>query len=280
MAVSGVVQLDNLIPEMWASEFYDELRSDNSMLSLFFERRYSGVIARMGDTVRVNQIQKPSGEILTDDAQQFASEAMATAQFNIQANKRASAAFEFTDLADLQSQSFQQEAQTALVDAIREQMESDLLAALSAGPSASAPDHDIAPAVASDLEAVDLGTMRTLLSQAKVPLRGRTLFLDPQYYGDILDSTKVMSRDFVAGNNSEEGVSDRFMGFTIMEHNLFGADLGFACHPSALQVVMQQEIRLKISDLHPQNKYGYLMSADMVYGYTLADNKRYVKISG
>jgi hypothetical protein len=70
------------------------------------------------------------------------------------------------------------------------------------------------------------------------------------------------------------------MGFQIMEHNLLDADVGYAVHPSALQLVMQQDVRIKLSDLHSQNKYGYLLSADFVYGFTLADNKRIVKISG
>ena len=278
MAVSGVSELSNLIPEIWSSQMYDELRS-KILFANAFERRYEGEIKQLGDIVRVNQIAAPSGEILTDDKAQFASEALSVSQNTITVNKRASAAFEITDLAQLQSLAFQAEAQEALVYAIRKQLEDDLISGLSAGVSTSAPDHDIAPAAASDLEAVDLGTMRTLLSLQSVPVQGRKLFLDPTYYGDILDSTKLMSRDYVAGNDSESGVADKFMGFEIIEHDGLAADVGYAVHPSALQLVMQQEIRVKLSDLHAQNKYGYLISADFVYGYSIFDNKRYVKIS-
>ncbi|MBK7380565.1 MAG: hypothetical protein IPJ03_16540 [Ignavibacteriales bacterium] len=276
MSVNGKTELDYLIPEIWSASMYDELRN-SIMFANLFSRQYEGEIKNVGDTVKVQQIQAPSAEILTDDKQQFASSALTVSQFSIVANKRASAAFEFTDLAQLQSLSFQQQAQEALVYAIRLKMESDIIAGLL--PSTSAPDHDIAPA-SGPLAAVDLGTMRTLLSTAKVPVSNRSLLLSPSYYGDLLNATTVTSMDFVNGNSAQSGVVASFMGFQIMEHNLLGNDIGFAIHPSALQLVMQTEVRVKISDLHSQNKYGYLLSADLVYGYTLADNRRICKISG
>jgi len=277
MGVNGVTELNYLIPEIWSPVMYAELRN-SIMFANLFSRQYEGSIKSVGDTVKVQQIVAPSAEILTDDKNQFASSTMQINQFSIVANKRASAAFEFTDLGQLQSLEFQSEAQQSLVFAIRKKLEQDIIAALI--PSSSAPDHQIAPAAASALAAVDLATLRTLLSTALVPVENRALLLAPSYYGDLMTSTQIMSRDFTAGNNSQSGVVDSFMGFQVMEHNLLDADVGFAVHPSALQLVMQQEVRVKISDLHSQNKYGYLLSADFVYGFTLADNKRIVKISG
>lgn len=277
MSVSGKTELDNLIPEVWSARLYSELRNSIAFVN-FFSREYEGEIRQLGDTVKVNQITAPSGEILTNDKAQFASETLTVTQQSIVVNKRASAAFEITDLAKLQSLQFQNDAVDALVYSIRLKMEADVLSALV--PSASSPDHQISPASAGVLAAVDIASMRTLLSTAKVPVTNRALFLAPSYYGDILNSTQVTSRDFVAGNSAESGVIDSFSGFRIMEHNLLDADVGIAAHPSALQLVMQQEVRVKISDLHAQNKYGYLISADLVYGYTLFDNKRIVKITG
>lgn len=277
MPLNGKTELDYLIPEIWSSKMYDELRSSIAFANIF-SREYEGEIRNVGDTVKVQQIVAPTGEILTDDKAQFTSSAMQVNQLSIVANKRASAAFEFTDLAQLQSISFQAQAQEALVYAIRLKMENDIIAGLL--PSTSSPDHTIGPASASDLAAADLGTMRTLLSAAKVPLANRMLVLAPSYYGDLLSKTQVTSMDFVNGNSAQSGVISSFMGFQIMEHNLLTADYGYAVHPSAMQLVMQQEVRIKISDLHPQNKYGYLLSADMVYGWTLFDNKRIVQISG
>lgn len=277
MPVNGKTELDYLIPEIWSAKMYDELRN-SIMFANIFSREYEGEIKTLGDTVKVQQIVAPTGEILTDDKQQFASSTMSINQFSIVANKRASAAFEFTDMAQLQSLSFQAEAQAALVYAIRLKLENDIIAALL--PSTSNPDHTIPPASASSLAAVDLGSIRTLLSAAKVPVTNRYLMLAPSYYGDLLSVTQVVSSDFVSGNSAQSGLLSQFMGFQIAEHNLLSADVGYAVHPSALQLVMQQDIRIKVSDLHPQNKYGYLLSADFVYGFTLFDNKRIVQISG
>jgi hypothetical protein len=278
MGVNGKTELDYLIPEIWSAKMYQELRND-IMFANLFSREYEGEIKALGDTVKVQQIVAPTGEIITDDKAQFNSSTLQVNQLSIVANKRASAAFEFTDLAQLQSLAFQADAQEALVYAIRLKLENDIIAALL--PSTSSPDHTIAPASASDLAAADLGSIRTLLSAAKVPVSNRYLMLAPSYYGDLLSKTQVTSADFVSGGNSAQmGVLSQFMGFQIAEHNLLSADVGYAVHPSAMQLVMQQEIRIKISDLHSQNKYGYLLSADMVYGFSLFDNKRIVQISG
>lgn len=277
MSVSGVTELANAIPEIWSPLVYKELRN-SIMFANIFSRAYEGEIKNMGDIVRVNTINAPSAELLTDDKAQFGSQTLTITQNTITVNKRASAAYEITDLGALQSMEFAAEVREALVYAIRKKMEQDIISVLV--PSTSAPDHTIAPAAASDLAAVDLATMRSLLSTALVPQDNRYLLLAPSYYGDLLSKTQLTSLDFVSGQNAESGVVSKFMGFQIMEHNLLSADVGYAVHPSALQVVMQQDVRIKISDLHSQNKYGYLMSADFVYGLALFDNDRAVVISG
>jgi hypothetical protein len=275
--ISGKTELASMIPSIWSSMMYEELRNKIAFLNLF-SREYEGEIRNVGDTVKVNQLLAPTGEILTNDETQFSSEALAFNTFNIVANKRASASFEITDMAQLQSLEFQAQARDSLVYAIRKQIESALIAALI--PSASAPDHQIAPAVASDLNAVDLAAIRTLLSEAKVPTANRYLALAPSYYGDLLQKNVVTSQDFVTANSAQDAVVSKFMGLNIFEHDLLAADVGYAVHPSALQMVIQRDVRVKISDMHSNYKYGTLISADIIFGFTLADNKRIVKING
>jgi hypothetical protein len=107
--VNGVTALDNLVPEVWAKNLYSELRNQ-LMFGEVFNRDYEGEIRNLGDTVRVNQIVAPEGEILTSDLQTFSSEQMVVNQITIVADKRASASFEFTNLAQLQSLSFEADA--------------------------------------------------------------------------------------------------------------------------------------------------------------------------
>lgn len=281
MSVSGVSQLSNLIPEMWAQDMYDELRK-RLVIAPVFERKYEGEIRNMGDLVRVNQVVAPTGEILTSDTDVFNPELLQTNQFTIQVNKRAVASFEITDTALLQSMDFQAQAQEALVYSIQKQMEDDIISELSSNVSTSAPDHDVAPASASDLAAADIAEMRRLLSVQSVPTSPRFLFLDPSYFSDLLLKSQFTSSDFVGGGqptNSAEFRSPLY-GFNVAESDNLSADEGYAVHPSALQVVMQQDVRIKTSDLHNQKKFGLLLSADILYGIQVFDNKRYVKISG
>lgn len=279
MAISGKTELANLIPELWSPDFYDELRK-NLIIAPVFERVYEGVIANIGDTVRVNQINKGSAEILTDDKQEFASQTASISQFTIEVTKRAVSSYEITDLAQLQSQAFENMLRETMVYELQEKIENDVIAALL--PSTSAPDHDIAPASAGDLAAADVAGMRTLFSKQAVPVNNRFLFLDPQYYGDVIQKTAFSSSDFIpAGSPASSGaISSPLYGFTVAESQNLSADVGYAVHPSALQMVMQQGLRIKLSDLHAQNKFGFLISADIVYGFKLFDNKRIIKISG
>jgi hypothetical protein len=54
MSVSGKTELVNRIPSLWAPRMYAELRNKIAFLN-FFSREYEGVIANMGDTVKVQQ---------------------------------------------------------------------------------------------------------------------------------------------------------------------------------------------------------------------------------
>lgn len=274
---TGKADIASLIPTTWSPIIYQELRAKIALLNLF-ARDYEGEIKAIGDTVKVNTIKAPTGEVLADDKTAFSSELMQVTSFNVTANKRASAAFKITSMALLQSQQFISEAQEALRYAIMAQMEADILSALV--PSAAAPDHQIAPAAVGVLAASDVTSLRTLLSIAKVPGQNRFLALDPAYYGDLLNTSSIMSKEFTNSNDQDNGQVIKALGFNIFEHDILPADTGYAIHPSALQLVMQTGVEVKVSDLHANHEYAALISANIIYGYTLADNKRIAKISG
>lgn len=276
MAISGVTELAARIPEMWSAKIYPQLRNQ-TILANMFDTGYTGDL-KIGDVLNVQQFAAPTGEILTDDEATFAVDTLAVTNKTITVNKRASAAYDFSDLASLQSLKFEEDVTQGLIHAVRKQLESAIIAALI--PSAAAPDHQLAPASAGVIAAADLNAARTALSTALVPVEGRFAVMSPDYYGSMMLSTNIMSRDFTAGNNSNMGVVDSFLGFRMQEHNLLAATTAFFCHPSALQLVIQQDIRIKLSDLHSTGKYGYRISADLVYGFSLFDNQRIVKISG
>ena len=276
-AVNGKTELASMIPTIWSPMMYQRLR-ETLVFGNIFSREYEGEISSVGDTVKVNQIGAITSEVLSDDKASFSSQALSINSFTVVANKRAVAAVEVTDMAKLQSIEFQQELQNELTFKVMKDIEDQIIAALL--PSTSSPDHTIAPAAASDLAPVDLTTMRALGSRALWPLQNRYFVCAPEYYSDLTNKTQITSFDFTKVNDSGEAQVNLFAGFRIMESNVLAADVGYACHPSALQLVLQRGVTVKASDLHSQNKFGMLISADVIFGLSLFDNKRIIQISG
>lgn len=275
MFVNGKADdLANLIPTAWSPLIYAELRNKIAYLNLF-SRDYEGEIKQKGDTVKVNQILAPNGEILTDDKASFNPEELNIDQFSIVADRRAVASFEITDMAKLQSLDFQVEIMNALTYAIQKQMEVDIQSIMV--PSASAPDHALAALVGSSFDVADVVALRTLFSTAKVGPE-RFLALSPTFYGSLMQKGLVVGSDYGSVNDLMAGEVKKLAGFTIFEHDLETGNTARAFHPSAIQLVMQTAVNVQVSNLHSQKKFGYLVSADIVYGRKLADAKRLAEI--
>lgn len=204
------------------------------------------------------------------DADTFESEQMSTTRIAIQANKRAVASFEVEDLVDLQSQIGAQESEirASLMFAVEKQI-NDYLYTL-VNPSTATPDHLISGV--TDFNAAQLSALRVLAGQAKWnKMKPWYILCDPVYHGDLLNATTLTSSDYVAGDApvvaGEMGLK-RF-GFNIFEDNSRSADYALAFHPDFMHLVMQTEAQFKISDLHSQKKFGYLISVDMIFGAAL-----------
>lgn len=267
--------LANLIPTAWSPLIYSELRNKIAYLNLF-SRDYEGDIKNKGDTVKVNQILAPNGEILTDDKAQFNPEELNIDQYSIVADRRAVASFEITDMAKLQSLDFQMEVMNALTYSIQKQMEVDIQSIMV--PSAAAPDHALAAYQdATSFKIADVIALRTLLSAAKVGPE-RYLALSPTLYGALMQQSLVVSSDYGSINDLMAGEVRKVGGFNVFEHDLETGNTARAFHPSAIQLVMQTGVNVQVSNLHSQKKFGYLVSADIVYGRKLADAKRLAEL--
>jgi hypothetical protein len=275
--VNGKEDIASMIPTVWSSKLYARLRANLVFMNIF-SREYEGEIKEVGDTVKVNEMAAITGEDLTDDKQEFTAQALSFTPYQIVANRRAVAAVEVTDMAKLQSLEFQEKLMDELTYTIMLKIENYLISLIS--PSASAPDHIIAPASASDLAPVDLSSLRTLASRAFWPLSERYFVPSPEYYSDLSNKSQIMSHDFTKSNDSDSGTVNVYSGFRILESQLLAVDTGIACHPSAVQAVMQTAVNVKVSDQHVNGKFSHLISADIIYGATQFDNKRLAKISG
>jgi hypothetical protein len=281
MSATTLAEVSNQIQKYWAPLFTKQLR-ESLLLGSLVDKKYQGDIKRQGDTVRVSQINAPSGQLLTvgTDADSFSSEAISTSYIDIQANKRAVAAYEFQDLVELQSQiaSENPEVLEALKFAMEKQINDYLYSLVS--PSTSSPDHSISGV--SDFNASQLSACRTLAAQAKWAKDGRWYsLLDPQYYSDLLNAATLTSADYVQDAPVVGGImGQRRFGFQIFEDDSRSADYGLLFHPDFMHMVTQSEVQVKVSDLHSHKKFGILMSVDMIFGAKLGIDgaKKHIKV--
>jgi len=281
MSQTKLADVQNQIQKYWAPRFTSELRA-SLLLAGLVSREYKGEIKKKGDTVKVSQVAAAVGENLDvgTNADVFSPEKLVTSYVDIVANKRAVASFEFEDLVDIQSQidKTDPEVMAALRYGMESQINTYLYSLMS--PSSSSPDLIINSVSAFD--ATTFKTLRKNAGQQKWPKDGNWwLLMDPVYYADLLGVTSLTSSDFVEGKPVESGdvITKRF-GFNIAEDNSLSDNQAFAFHPSFMNLVTQTEVQIKVSDLHSNKQFGYVMSVDLIYGAKLAvdGNLRHQKV--
>ena len=273
MAVTGINEVQDNVQKYWSPLFTKELR-ESLLLGSLVNKQYEGAIAKGGDSVYVTQINAPEGQLLTvgTNADTFDSTQVSSTRIQITADKRAVASYEFDDIASLQSQidmdnsDVRESLKFALAKTIN-----DYLFSL-VDPSTSAPDHLVSGV--TDMNAAQLAAIRLLAAKAKWGMGNWYGLVDPSYYSDILDDTTLSSNYYGATDNPMIGgqVSLPRMGFKILEDNSRSTDYGLFFHPDFLHMVTQSQVQVKISDLHAQKRFGYLLSVDMIFGAKLGIN--------
>ncbi len=276
MSQTNIVTVQNQIQKVWSSLFMKELRA-KAKLAALVNKEYSGQIGKGSNEVRVTQINKPAGENRTigSNADAFETEQLSLSYVDIKADKRAVAAYEFDDLSALQSQIDAEsnggpasEIRLAMADAIELQINQYLYSLVA--PSTAAPDH-LRNSV-SAFDKTELLALRLLKSQAKWDgAKGIWILADPSYYNDVLSDTTLTSKDYGADEAPVIGgqvVNKRF-GFNILEDETLGVDQALTFHPDFLHLVMQTGVNFEISKLHSQKKFGFIISADIIYGAKL-----------
>lgn len=276
MSQSNIATVTNQIQKFWSPLFMDELRA-STLLPGLVNKDYQGQIKQGGDTVRVSQINAPAGENRTvgTNADAFATDQLSLSYVDIQANKRAIAAYEFDDLSQLQSQIDAEASggpaskiREAMVYAINKQMNAYCYSL--AAPSSSGPDNLLQSVATFDKAA--LLNVRLAASSAKWDrTKPWYLLADPTYYNNILSDQTLTSRDYVGGETpviAGQVVNQRF-GFSILEDNALSTSQALAFHPDFMHLVMQTQVSFNISSLHSQKKFGFILSADIIYGAAL-----------
>ena len=271
MSITVIGDVTNQVQKYWAPLFTKELR-ENLLLGGLVNKDYQGQIKKGGDTVYVSQINAPTGQLLTvgTDADSFTSSKISMSRVTVTANKRAVASYKVADEAELQSQLADQnsEMRNSLRYAMDQQI-NDYLYTL-AIPATSAPDHTVGSVSAMNAAAVNAN--RLLAATAKWDrAKGWFALLDPSYYTDVLADTTLMSADYGAADRPVVGGQTSLprYGFNILEDNSLATDVGYFFHPDFMHLVMQTEVQVKVSDLHPLGQFGFLISCDVIFGASL-----------
>jgi hypothetical protein len=271
MAVTDLAAVTNQIQKFWAPIFMPELKA-GAKLPALVSRDYEGVIKTQGDTVKVTQIVIPDAQKRTvgTDANTFDSSPLTTQQVNVTADSRIVVAIEVEDLVDLQSQlqSQNSEIRSSLLQSCMRKLNADLYSKVA--PSASSPDHIINSV--TDFNATQASAARMRAAQARW-MKNKPWYgsLDPSFYNDMLNASTLTSRDYVEGEQPVIGgeIANKRFGVTWFEDDALATDQGVIFHPDFLWLVMQTQPQFKLSDLHGQKKFAYLLSVDFVYGAKL-----------
>lgn len=265
------------IQNFWAPQFAKSLRTATLLPSLV-SRDYQGEIKARGNKVTIHQLQ--DGEAVIEDistsspsANTFDTQSLDKASITITADKRLYKAFEFDDLTSIQS----------LIDGnspeVMEKMRSDMERKLTTylrglfAPSSSNPDH-----ILNSQSAFTSTTLKTLRANAGAAKwnddKPWICLLDPVYYSDPMDDSKMASNDY--GAEDKPLINGKFgqkrLNFNIFEDNGMSSKTGLAFHPDALHLVMQKEPTVSIAPLTANKQFGFVIVVDMIFGTALGFN--------
>lgn len=272
MSTTTLVEVQAQIQQFWAPLFVKELR-ESLLLGALVNKDYDGDIKKRGDTVKVSQIIAPKGKLRTVgvDADSFSAEPLETKQIEIKADKRATAAFKFEDLVEVQSQigDEKSEIRTSMMFAVDKQINDHLYSLVN--PQSSPFLNDITGV--TDLNATQMVNVRKLAGQNKWRKdKGWWLLADPSYHSDLLAAQTLTSSDFTGADPAPVvagEIPNRRFGFNILEDNSRGVDFALAFHPDFLHLVTQLEANFEISSLHSQERFGFVMSVNILFGAKL-----------
>lgn len=282
MTTTLISDVNNQIQTFWSPDFMDALK-ENTILPSLVNKAYQGQIKQQGDRVRVSQVNRPTAarKATGSGHETFSTTKLSTSYVDIVADQTISAAYEFDDLVELQSQIGAQDSKIrqGLMEALEIEINKYLYSLVA--PSTSAPDHSIAGV--TDFNASALNTVRKLAAQARWKKDGGWwLLADPSYMTDLLNAATLTSSDYTGGEAPVIGgqMARQRFGFNILEDNSLGTyvkpsfvtgteDIALAFHPDFLHLVMQQEPEYKVSDLHSNKQFGYVISVKLVLGAKL-----------
>lgn len=228
----------NFVPDLWAAKLLVALRKA-AVGTALVNRDYEGEVKRMGDSVKITSITRPTiGNYTAHTDITFEDIDDATRSLLIDTQKYF--AFELDDVEKAQAVNSGHLMNQAISEAaygLANTLDVALLAAIGAGASAAAPDNQVAEATISTAAgAYDLLVdMSVLLDQSDVPEQERWAVVTPAFYGKILkDSRFIAAGDPNGAVARANGRIGEAAGFTLYKSNNLPAGPGVGAGTSIL----------------------------------------------
>ena len=277
MADTTIATVANQIRTEWGPVFDMELR-EKFILPALVDKTPGGLSTiRQGDTIKVSQVNKMTGELLTigTNADAFTPEALALQNVDVVVDKRAVASIVVDDLVELQSQINlqRQDVRDAMGHGMNSQINTHLYSTVAPTTTTTA----------ATLAASDLLTAKLEADQKFWPEGQRWCIVDPAYYSDLLADQTITNNDFGASDRPVIGgqfVLQRYGWNIVMDNSAAmttalnagtaGAALFFI--PNFMYFVIQQAANTKVSDRHSNNEFKIGMSVDTVFGALLSND--------
>lgn len=276
MATTTTTDVAAQIQDIWSPVFMNELR-ESFILPSLVSKEYEGEIKKKNDTVKISQINAPNSTLKTVgvDADSFESNKLSTSSVDLVANKRAVSSYEFEDLVQIQSiidPKSNPEIRRALMQDVGNQINDYLYSILI--PSTATPDHTINSQ--ATLTNALMASMREAASEAYWSKSDSWYCLmGPEYYSDFLADNNMINQDYGFDDKARVGgvAAQKRYGFTIYEDNSRATSSSLHSFlPDAIVYAAQTEPTFKVSDLHSNKKFGFVLSVDIIFGATLSIN--------
>jgi len=280
---TGVGNVDEVIPEMWAQSIYGYFERQLVLRGLFDD--YSALVKGKGDKINLPEI--PESTVLGDKSAGasvvYADEDMTTELLTI--NKHKYIAKMFEDIAMIQAnEELFSKYSRAMGYQLAKQIEADIITSLEGyGTTQSITTDNV-------LTMAEIETAMNTLSAADVPLDECFMIVNYKIYNDLLtqgvmegipSSTYATdAANAVAGINFNGatigGNVPSIFGMPVIKSNSVkvstssGDEQAFVCHPTALALAVQQDIRVQA-----EYSVDYLSTkvvADCIYGSVVRNN--------
>lgn len=279
MSTTLIGDLTDQVQKFWAPTWKQELMETNILINQV-SKEYEGQIKMSGDTVYITQVSRPTGATKTVGSghEYFSTEKLSASRISLVADKVFSAAYEFDDLLQLQSDLEKNDSviRQNLLQAMSIQMNNYLYSFV----NASSPTGTV-----TDFNAAQVAALRKFAGSKKWGM-DKTWYInaDSSYYSDMLSAATLTSVDYGASDAPVIGgnIGLKRYGFQIFEDNSDGllsviateggsatADVAVAFHPDFLHFAMQMQPKFEISSLHANKQFGYVISARSVGGAVL-----------